>query len=332
MVHSFRIQDTPLVSQLQSSGTHLDLRQALLWPHNSVSAAMSAYWPFSRRNVHTLVMSEQVNGTQEAGFLQYRERRGQPEADLLFCSPSIESREDEKHRRIWQKLITQMIARVGEHGVQRVYARVLDGAHELELFWQLGFSAYARERAYRRTEMPNYDKPLNEPLWRPQRSRDIWNVGQLYAAVTPKLVQQAENLPQSDYLTPYRDSFGSSIDRRFVWSDKDELRAALRLIRGQGSCWLKLMVNPHALDRADDLLQDAMRLVPLHTERLYVSIREYQSELEGAIMRAGFSWLATEMLMVKHTTVLIKKPILQKIPAIEGIEARPTATSTRMMK
>ena len=38
--------------------------------------------------------------------------------------------------------------RVGERGCQRVYARVVDGAAELEVFWQLGFSAYARERVY----------------------------------------------------------------------------------------------------------------------------------------------------------------------------------------
>jgi hypothetical protein len=332
MIHTFRLQDAALISQLQGNGTHLDLRRALLWPHNSVSAAMSAYWPFSRRSVHTLVLSEKTNGTQSAGFLQYRERRDFPEADILFCAPALQQADDEQRRRIWHELITQMIVRVGEHGCQRVYARVLDGAPELDLFWRLGFSAYARVRAYRRVDPPNYATSLLEQYWRPQRSKDMWNVGQLYLAVTPKLVQQAENLPQNDCFLPYRDGFGGDLDRRYVWSVKDEVGASLRLIRGHESAWLKFIVHPSYLDRADELLQDAMRLVPPAAEKLYVSMREYHSELEGAIMRAGFSWLATEMLMVKHTTALIKKPVLKQLAVMEGVEARPTATSTRMTK
>ncbi len=325
MIRPFRLQDARLVSQLQSNGTHLDLRRALLWPRSSLSTAISAYIPFSPRSVQTLVMKETVGEVCAAGFVQYRERRERHEADIIFCAPALETAKDEQlTQTIWSKLTSHLIARVGERGVQRVYARLPDGARALDLFWQLGFSAYARERVYRRKAIPTFNEPLKDALWRPQRSRDIWNVGQLYSTVTPKLIQQAENLPQSNSTTPYRDSFGGVIDRRFVWNDKDEVRASLRLIRGDGSCWLKVMVHPHCLERADDLMQDAMRLVPPRTQRLYASVREYQSELEGAILRTGFSWLVTEVLMVKHTTVMIKKPVLKQLPVMERIGARPT--------
>ncbi len=331
MIRSFHLADAPLITQLQAHGTHLDLRLALLWPHSSLSAAMAAYVPFSPRSVRTLVLKEQTNGERMTGFVQYRERRSFPEADIVFCAPALENQSDEHTRRIWQKLISQLIVRVGEHGVQRVYARLLDRALELDLFWQMGFSAYARERAYRRTEPPRFSEPLPKPLWCPQRSPDLFAVGQLYAQLTPKLVQQAENLPRSNASAPYRDSFGGGIDRRYVWKVKDDLRAALRVIRGQHACWFKLMMHPDELERADALVQDAMRFVPPHSERIFISVREYQTELEGAILRAGFSWLATEMLMVKHTTVLVREPILKPLPVMEGIEARPTATSTRFM-
>ncbi len=331
MIRSFQLPDAPLITQLQAHGTHLDLRMALLWPHNSLSAAVSAYVPLSRRRLRTLVLKEQLNGSQATGFVQYRERLSFPEADIMFCAPALDSTNGEHARRIWQKLISQLVVRVGEHGIQRVYARLLDRALELDLFWQLGFSAYARERTYRRNDVPTFAEPLPEELWRPQRSRDLWNVGQLYCQVTPKLVQQAENLPQTNAIAPYRDSFGGSIDRRYVWKVKDDLRAALRIIRGHHSCWLQLMMHPQELDRADALVQDAMRLVPPRSERLFISVREYQSELEGAFLRAGFSWLATEMLMVKHTTVLVRELVRKQLPVIEGIEARPTVTSTRLI-
>ncbi|MCA1552896.1 MAG: hypothetical protein LC737_00810, partial [Chloroflexi bacterium] len=197
MIRPFLLQDAPLISQLHASGSHLDLRVALLWEHNSLAAAMTAYVPFSRR-VRTLVLSEQRNGTRAMGYVQYRERRSFPEADILYGAPALDKSADGLVRTTWHQLISQLINRAGERGVQRVYARVLDGARELDLFWQLGFSAYARERTYRRNEIPTFSQPLPHEYWQPQHSRDVWNVGQLYAHITPKLVQQAENLPQTN--------------------------------------------------------------------------------------------------------------------------------------
>jgi hypothetical protein len=333
LIRPFRFQDASLLSALQAKGTYLDLRRAVLWPHDLLSEAMKVYWPFSRQSIHTLVMREMFNGTNLSGFVQYLESRGAPEADIVFCAPAIDATDRARSIQfIWQKLLGQLVMRVGDRGCQRVYARVVDGAPELEVFWQLGFSAYARERVYVHNSPAVPVNPSRARLWKPQRTRDIWGVGQLYASVTPKLVQQAENLPRSDYLAPYRDGFGRGVDRRYVWANHDEPSASLRLIRGRAGCWLKLITHPRVFERVDELLQDAVRLVPADVQRLYISVREYQSELEGAILRAGFTWMATEMLMVKHTTVLAKKPVLKQIPVMEGIEVRPTATSTRMTK
>jgi hypothetical protein len=333
LIRPFRIQDASLVSALQAKGTYLDLRRAVLWPHDLLSEAMKVYWPFSRQSVHTLVMRETINSSQLSGFVQYLESHNAPEADIVFCTPAIDAGDPSRGSQlIWQKLLGQLVVRVGERGFQRVYARVVDGAPELEVFWQLGFSAYARERVYLRSGPSGAANSERPKLWKPQRSRDIWGIGQLYTAVTPKLVQQAENLPRSDYLTPYRDGFGRGVDRRYVWADGSEPSASLRLIRGRAGCWLKLITHPRVFERVDELLTDALRLVPADVQQTYVSVREYQSELEGAILAARFAWIATEMLMVKHTTVLVKQRVLKKIAAMEGIEVRPTATSTRMTK
>jgi hypothetical protein len=333
LIRPFQFQDASLVSTLQAKGTYLDLRRAVLWPHESLSAAMKVYWPFSRQSVHTLVMRETFNSAHLNGFVQYLERNSAPEADIVFCAPAIDAADRSRIVQLtWQKLLGHLVVRVGERGCQRVYARVVDGAEELEVFWQLGFSAYARERVYVHNGPTVPPNSSGAQLWRPQRSRDIWSIGQLYASVTPKLVQQAENLPRSDYLAPYRDGFGRGVDRRYVWAENSEPSASLRLIRGRAGCWLKLITHPRVFERVDELLQDALRLVPADVQHLYISVREYQSELEGAILSAGFAWMATEMLMVKHMTVLVKQPVLKQIPVMEGIEVRPTATSTRMMK
>ncbi|MBI5877133.1 MAG: hypothetical protein HZB53_05755 [Chloroflexi bacterium] len=324
MIRSFSLQDAALVSQLQSSGTTLDLRRALLWPQNSLASAVMTFMPLGRHGARTLVMRESLNGAPVAGFVQYRERHSQPEADILFCAPAIDRADAEANgQHIWHRLMSALTVRLGEGGCQRLYARVLDGASELDLFWQLGFSAYARERVFAREGMPA-DPPRAASVWRPQRSRDAWAVGQLYAAVTPKLVQQAENLPRADALAPYRESFGYGIDRRYVVAQADEISASLRVIRGQQRCWLQLMINPAALDRADELVRDALALAPAGAQAAYLSVREYQSELQGAIRRAGFADFESEMMMVKHTTVMVKKAVLKPLPVIEGIEVRPT--------
>lgn len=331
MIRPFRIQDAALVSALQAKGTYLDLRRAVLWPHDLLSAAMRVYWPFSRQRVHTLVIRETFNSSQLQGFVQYLESHHAPEVDIVFCAPTIDRGDRARHNQLtWQKLLSQLVVRAGEHGVQRVYARVVDGAPELEVFWQLGFSAYARERVYLRSGLPGSGKAQRAQLWKPQRSRDIWGVGQLYSAVTPKLVQQAENLPRENYLTPDRDGFGRGVDRRFVWIDGGEPAASLRLVQGRAGIWLKLMTHSRVFDRVDELLADGLQLVPPGVGQTYISVREYQSELEGAILAAGFAWMATEMLMVKHTTQLVKKPVLKKLPVMEGIEVRPTVTTTRL--
>lgn len=323
MIRTFQLQDAPLVSRLQSSGIYLDLRRALLWHRDPLPAAMWTYVPFRRGGVRTLVLRDALNGADASGFVQYRERFRQPEADIIFCAPAIDRSPSEPvGQHIWQRLLYGAVTRLGERGCERIYTRLLDGASEMDVFWQLGFSAYARDRVYAREGLaPPSDAAPS--LWRPQRAADQWNVGQLYTAITPKLVQQAEHLPQRNSFAPYRDQFGSTVDRRYVVGD-GEIVSSLRVIRGQGRCWLKWMLHPTRLKDADRLFRDGLRLVPPSCEVLYVSVREYQSELQGAILRAGFRDLETEVLMVKHTTVLARQPALKAVPAIEGIEASPT--------
>jgi hypothetical protein len=329
LIRPFRLPDAILLTQLQDTGVYLDLKRALLWPPRAGTAAMSALWPFSSRSVRTLVMHETSESAQLVGYLQYRERRERNDADLIFCAPSLQKANGVDAGHIWRQLLTQLVKEVGEHGVQRVYARLLDGSPELDLFWQLGFSAYARSRVYQRLGLPS-DKNAKPTLWRLQRPKDIWAIGQFYSAVTPKLVQLAENMPQSHADAPYREGWGRRWEQRYVWVVNDEVRAALRLVRGEGACWLKVLVHPSCLEHSDQLIQEALSLVPARSERIYCSLREYQMELSGAILRAGFEPLATELLMVKHTTVLIKKPVLKPLPVTANAKMRTTTQMTEI--
>ena len=330
MIRPLRLPDALPLAQLQPLGIHLDLRRALLWPHQGRAAAMSALWPFNGRELRTLVMNH-ADGVL-LGYLQYRELRERQDAELIFGAPSLQKTNDVDVSYVWLELLTHLVKQLGERGIQRIYARVLDGAPELDLFWRLGFSAYARARIYERTHEPPAGKPPKPVLWRPQRPRDLWIVNKLYSAVTPKLVQLAENLPQKDAEAPYRDSLGRRLEQKYVWAVDDEARASLRIIRGDANCWLNLILNPRHLEQSDALLQEALRFVPTQTKQVYVSVREYQSELTGAIAHANFTPLATEMLMVKHTTVFIKKPVLKPLPVMAGVKARPTTHMTRLLK
>jgi hypothetical protein len=331
LIRPFRLPDALLLTQLQDRGVYLDLKRALLWPPHPGTAAMSTLWPFSSRSVRTFVMDETGESANLVGYLQYRERRERNDADLIFCAPSLQKANGVDAAHIWRQLLTHFIKAVGEHEVQRVYARLLDDTPELDLFWQLGFSAYARSRVYERVHNGEPVNKNTKPVfWRLQRPRDIWAVGQFYSAVTPKLVQLAENMPQSHADAPYREGWGRRWEQRYVWEVKDEVRAALRLIRGENACWLKMLVHPNALEHTDALVQEAISLTPSRSQRIYFSVREYQSELSGAILRAGCAPLATELLMVKHTTVLIKKPVLKPLSVAVNAKMRTTTQITRL--
>src|ERR1044072_7614745 len=95
---------------------------------------------------------------------------------------------------VWRSLLEEVCRAAGEEGVIRMFAKIPQDAPLAEIFRSLGFSHYANERIwgnlYCETPGPQVKAPPFKPL-RGQKSRDAWDLLQLYRAVTPPVPQHA---------------------------------------------------------------------------------------------------------------------------------------------
>jgi len=310
------LDDLMAIHQLQTRGMQLDLERAALWPHTPLQAALSLRVPFSTISAETIVLYP--NATRRAravGFLQARERRGRPEADIVFIAPSLEGGSDAVS--IWYRLLAECAQEIGARGGQRLFAQVSGGNGVEEVFRQAGFSAYAREDVYRLTDWPaNLTK---DNVLRHQRARDGWTLLRLYAQFTPRPVQISEGMlspeGQGGKMGDWWDQSGGS---GYILEAESELVGAVRVRRGSAAYWLRFWLHPQAQEQSEVLVRGALSLLWAAPHRpIYCGVRDYESGLRNELEAAGFQFLLTRSLLVKHTTVHAKESVLKLVPALE---------------
>jgi len=324
----FGLQDILFVQRLQNDGIILDLRRALLWPHTSLTAALLASLPINQVGAETYVLKVREEGLDLAGLVQVRLRRERPEGDIVGLAPSLARVADRTlGQTIWHRLLGDVSARMGARGVQRLFIRLAAASAEVEVCRQAGFGVCAREHIYRLTAKP---ASARTGLWRVQRDEDLWGVQQLYNSVTPRPIQQAEGMPKYPWDGPYRTWTGRPCEQRYVWHERDSVVGALRIIVGHDACWMQLMFHPDLVERADEFVVGAVALLPPSVLPVYCDVREYQPGAAGALERHGFELMATQLVLVKHTTARVIEPVLKPLPALEkGVEATPSTSHSR---
>jgi hypothetical protein len=308
--------DLIAIQQLQARGIQLDLERAVLWPHTPLRAALTPRLPFSHISAETIVLyANNARRTRALGFLQARERRGRPEADIAFIAPSLEA--DEDAVSIWYRLLAECAQEIGERGGQRIFAQISGGNGAEEVFRQAGYTIYAREDVYRLTHWgAHLDKSR---MLRHQRARDGWTLLRLYAQFTPRAVQIAEGM-----LSPegqggkVGDWWDQSRGSGFILESDSEIAGAARLRRGNAAYWLHFWLHPQAEEQSDQLVRGALAVLwaaPRHP--IYCNVRDYESGLRGALEQAGFQYFLTRSLLVKHTTARAKESVIKLMPALE---------------
>ena len=316
MPYWLSLYDLIAVQQLQARGMQLDLERSVLWPHTALQAALTPHWPFSMTGAETIVVyANAARGARPVGFLQARERRGRPESDIVFISPSLDSGGDAVS--IWYKLLAECAQTIGARGGQRLFAQVSSGNGVEEVFRQAGFSTYAREDIYRLTAWPQ--NLTKSDLLRHQRARDGWTLLRLYAQFTPRPVQIAEGMlspeGQGGKMGDWWDQSGGS---GYILEAEGELAGAVRVRRGSAAYWMRFWLHPQAQEQSEQLVRGALALLwaaPRHP--IYCGVRDYESGLRNELEAAGFQYLQTRSLLVKHTTVRAKESLLKLMPALE---------------
>lgn len=221
----------------------------------------------------------------------------------------------------WSKLLEHLIVDAGEKGVVRVYARLSTDSPELELFNQLGFHAYTHETLFHLQYDQAVEKPDQETLkLRDHRNRDCWFINQLYSAITPSPVQNAEQTTSRtweihrSYLPRHNRQSGLTL------IEGDKALAYVRILSYRNRHLLRIM----NLDTSRHLIPDLVRYA-LSTLKagpgteVYCAVREYQMEQEAMLEDLGFQRVfGRQAVLVKHTVQFVRSLDKQLVRAREG--------------
>jgi hypothetical protein len=331
VVRRFNLADILLLKRLQDQVACLDLELASLWSPAPVSLALLECLALNQARSATFVEDEHSPTQHPQGFLQAWDRPDRLSCDVEFVAPALDG--SGSTARLWRSLLEHLSVAKGESGLHRVFATVPDSGPAPEVFRQTGFGAYARRNVLRLDHLPPDLDPEHSTHCQSVQEADASALLRLRSSLIPRPVQQAEGGIQ-----PERDPGGilpwwkSREAREYVWGEGGEIGALIRIVSGEEGHWLRILLGPGTEGHADPVMRDSLRLIASYPALpVYCAVREYESGLQGALDSLGFEPVASELLMVKHTTVRARVPVKKLSPALEkGVEtAAPISTSKR---
>ena len=328
MIRPFHLRDSPLVARLQRVGTSLDIEEQLTHPRSPLRSVLlnSVFAPHAGPS--TFILDQQDESGKTLGLAQMRIRSGRPERDVVFMSPALDM--GNGSHAVWQRLLAHLCVQTAEQGSLRIYARLPIESDELQLFKNVGFLEYSQEDIYQLNSKVNRAAIQTTLQLRPQQASDGWGLQKLYATLTPRQVQNAEGLAQGQWALTSRRWGEQGRRDGYVWEVQGELLGALHLRAGKCGYWIRTLLHPDALDQSEELVKAALSLTAANMRLpVYFALRQYEAGWQSVLLDLGFEPLTSQMLVVKHMTVRMRKtsllmPALEKGPP-EG--AAPTAIS-----
>ncbi len=317
MVRRFNLADILLVKRLQGQGVYLDLETALLWPPAPLWVALTDYLPLNEARSSTFVEHDSSTDRPVQGFVQAWDRADRLACDVTCIAPAPTG--SSVVFQVWYDLLEHLCCDKGEQGMRRIFARLPEDETGIDVFRQVGFGSYARRHILRLNQLPPDLPSPNTMLLRPLQKGDAWGLQQLRDSLTPRPVQQAEGGIKGERdlsgLVPW---WKSRQTKEYVSEEKGEIQAYLRIVAGEEGHWLRIMLRPEALQQADRILSEALLTLSAYPPRpIHCSVREYESGLQGTLGELDFQPFASELLMVKQTTVRAGVPVSKLSPALE---------------
>ena len=313
MIRPFGLNDVWLVRRLQRSGMPMAIEHMLTHPRDPLWTALTAPWPWAGRGVATFVLDEVAVGQQLCGFVQLMQRATRPEADLLHLAPALSAEADDAGAVIvWSRLLNHCTMASANHGLQRIFASIPDGAPGQTSLRDAGFSLYTRETIYRLAGSPDGNLQAG---FRLQGPGDGWALQRLYTRNTPRLVQQAEGALSGEVGSPIFSWWEPDSWQGLVWEPAGEVRGAVQVHIGRAGNWMRLWgITGLALRELRALIEQGLRLVTnVRSQKkqrvlpVYVTVRDYEAGLSGALSGFGFAPYIDRVRFVRHTTAPVRE-------------------------
>ena len=327
MIRSFHLHNIASLKKLQNQGQILDVEERMVHPRSPLWSALLTRILPTMPTITTYLLDVVDETGPHCGLIQMRARPDRPEQDVIFLAPSLEH--GNGSHAIWQRLLTHVSVRAGEAGHHRIYARLAQGSDEVQIFRNVGFSAYAEEEIYRLDIEKFPALTYSSLILRKQTTADSWSLQRLYAAVTPRAVQIAEGLAQGQWQLNARFAGGRERRAGYVWEREGEILAALHVRFGKAGNALRCLIHPDVDDQVDALIESGLQVIqstyPKRDKPIFSNIRTYQAEIGSTLQEYGFEKVTTQAVMVKHNTVRAKDFLTRLVEApIEAKAASPT--------
>ena len=206
---------------------------------------------------------------------------------------------------IWEEILAAAIRQAGFSGVKRLFARATAGANVSVALCAAGFAPYAVETIY----VADSPRTLGaEVSMREQEPGDTWAIHQLYNASVPRNVLYAEALTSHAWDISRSRRPGAAQTSGWLVDDASNIGAYVRVISDGGVHCIDLTFAPGAVKRGSALLDAVLRRLRLEKRinRVYVTLRAYQQEIEPVLARLGFTPGLTQELLVRYTAVPIR--------------------------
>jgi len=300
--------------RMRRGGVRLNLPDALVSGYTPLTGIARGRWnPLRSGRVRTYIAAE---GRMPSAFIQVRERLAEQRHkwDVLYLGATRRPRADYSARRgdLWVALLDHTAAAAGRRGVQRLFARV-GGGEAAAAFHTAGYSRYSEETIYSLLTPGDLPPPLDDLPLREQEAGDTWALHQLYTLTAPKGVQYAEAHTSHRWDLPHARSVamrGGTREWGFVVERGHELAIYCRVARRGGRSRLELLYEPAARELLTPTLTAILRwLVPDSGERIYCTVRDYQTELGSALRDLGFNFLEVQDVLVRYTVVTARAPV-----------------------
>jgi hypothetical protein len=303
-----------ILGRTRQQVVHLNPPFTIIQPDTMLRDLVRGLNPLAGRRFYTAVYEEHG---RVVAYVQTRCRWQRRDEWTVTTLGSMVPESDD----LWAMLLEEVIGQAGAHGIVRVFAKLAADDPRQGVFHQLGFSQFTREEIWGNLyfKNPQGSRP-DRGVLRHQEDRDAWDLLQLYRAVTPRGVQQAE-APTSKQWQLGGGRPGGLTAQAYVWeADNAQTRAGgtqssglggwVRLLTGPKGHWITLLYRPEqralCAEALHYILWSARTSAP---KPIYIALREYQSEMGQALADNGFHLLSEQALLVKYTAVLARRTV-----------------------
>lgn len=310
-VRPVSLADIPPLLRLPGT-LRLDVPDSVVANH-SESIELPAALPMLRRDRPTFVATADGH---PVGFVRFSPRSPDERwvVTAIAASTGVYSPEP-----VWEGLLEHGVRSAGLRGVRRLYARVPVGHRLLQTMLEAGWVAYSRETVFRAERMVAVGRAPQQ--LRLQEPADTWAIHQLYAAATPRQVQEIEALTSHVWHMDERRRPRNGV-RKTGWllDDGNAIRAYARFTRGPRAGMVDALVSPGRREEFGSLL-DGVITAGKQSRPVYCALRAYLLDCQDELTQRGFVAIGEQETLIRYTTATVRAPISD--PVHFPVELRP---------